>query len=166
MENQGLPDAGAGEKTKDGGSVRAYCKECRHFAYCLERTRDIPCACSRPCPNPAACCGTVFPPIACPRRYSMHRLHSFGRSAWNSSAAAAWGMAATARCRICTISVTRPFSLRPARRKAAGPVFPVKSCPACFSAWSFSLRCGRASRARFPVVWRWSAAVPWPWMWR
>lgn len=44
MENPGLPDAGTGEKAKDGGSVRAYCKECRHFAYCLERTRDIPCA--------------------------------------------------------------------------------------------------------------------------
>ena len=23
--------------------MRAYCKECRHFRYCLERTRDIPC---------------------------------------------------------------------------------------------------------------------------
>lgn len=44
MENQGLPDAGASEKAKDGGGVRKFCKECRHFAYCLERTRDIPCA--------------------------------------------------------------------------------------------------------------------------
>ena len=44
MENQGLPDAGAGEKAKDGGGMRKFCKECRHFAYCLERTRDIPCA--------------------------------------------------------------------------------------------------------------------------
>lgn len=24
--------------------MRAYCKECMHFRYCLERTRDIPCA--------------------------------------------------------------------------------------------------------------------------
>lgn len=24
--------------------MRAYCKECVHFRYCLERTRDIPCA--------------------------------------------------------------------------------------------------------------------------
>lgn len=23
--------------------MRAYCKECRHFRYCLERTRDVPC---------------------------------------------------------------------------------------------------------------------------
>lgn len=23
--------------------MRAYCKECRHFRYCLKRTRDIPC---------------------------------------------------------------------------------------------------------------------------
>ena len=44
MENQGLPDAGASEKAKDSGSMRAYCKEYIHFRYCIERTRDIPCS--------------------------------------------------------------------------------------------------------------------------
>ena len=31
------------EETEGGGSVIAYCKECLHFRYCIERSRDIPC---------------------------------------------------------------------------------------------------------------------------
>lgn len=38
-----LQDTGEGKKTEDGGSVIAYCKECLHFRYCIERSRDIPC---------------------------------------------------------------------------------------------------------------------------
>ena len=42
----GVQKAGQTEiqkKTEDGGGVIAYCKECLHFRYCIERSRDIPC---------------------------------------------------------------------------------------------------------------------------